>query len=125
MSILRTPAELAAALRQVADDLEALPDATRKRDHIMVTLSIQPDGPADVDRFSVALYGKPGHPQEMSGGSWHHTSHAREHRSGISVPVFCATGNPEVAALKAEIEALRAGRASVKPPAEAGDGDGS
>ena len=85
MSILRTPAELAAALRQVADDLDALPDATRKRDHIMVTLSIQPDGPADVDAFSVALYGQPGHLQEMASGSWHHTSHAREHRSALPI----------------------------------------
>jgi len=121
MSILRTPAELADALRQVAVDLDAMPDATRERNHIMVTLSIQPDDPADVDRFSVALYGEPGHPQEMSGGSWHHTSYLREHRSGVSVPVFCATDNPQVAALKAEIERLRAGQASVKPAAEGGE----
>lgn len=122
MSVVpQTPAQVAAALRMVADDIAAMSDADRVcAGGFTVTVSIQPshsapDRPEWVDRLSTALYGTPGQRRRMPSGTWHHDSPRRSHRSGVDVPVFCGAEDPRVTALRAEVEALRAAGASTRP----------
>ena len=105
----QTPAEIAAALRLIAAQLDAMSDSDAAGTRLAVQLTVQPRTPADVDRYAIALYGVPAQPQAMGSGSWQHTTFPHEsHASGIGVGVFCGVENPELAAARREADELRA-----------------
>ena len=105
-----TAAELAASLRELADKLATL--GAMPVGYPAVTVHIQPYGDSDagtvavIDRFGMALSGRPGTTEQMSSGSFHHAVRATV--SGIRVSVFNEVASPEQRELRAEIERLRA-----------------
>lgn len=108
---------IAADLRRLADSLDAVADLEMQVDPY-VTIGIQPGGTEQqvalrTDAIGRALFGKPGEPQHMSGGTWHYKV---EGRIGvIRFDVYDRISDPkamerdaELESLRAEVEALRA-----------------
>ncbi|MEO3780929.1 hypothetical protein ABGB16_29820 [Micromonospora sp. B11E3] len=104
-----TAAEVAAALRTVADKFAALGEAPLPG--VGVSVDILPHGGEEVEMAAIdliggALYGRPGQTRELSGGIYHHTAGAIV--AGISVTAFTRVTPPAEREMRAELDRLRA-----------------
>src|SRR5262249_10855775 len=100
---MHTPAEVAAALRALADDLDAT--ASLPALDLLVSLDIHvcrwvgtpADRIAAVDAFAVALVGVPGETERMHDGTWHHRLPCKRRNGrakGVSLGVFTVAPAP-------------------------------
>lgn len=124
-----TPAQIATALRVIADQLDAMPSRNLPSP-VTVTVQIQPhqhpdddraERVAQVDRYAMALFGQPGQPRDVHDGHWQHTTSFQgcaAHTSGLPVNVFVGIDPP---APTTEQDAERVVRAILTPDAVAGD----
>ncbi len=115
-STARTPAAVAADLRELADRLDA---AIYEAVDLRVRVTIQPQTITDndtvsvVDALGVALTGTKGRREEMHNGSYHYD--VSGHVGVVSVAVFTGISgpeSPEVAALRAELADAKAALAA-------------
>jgi hypothetical protein len=107
-------AELAATLHGVADDIATLVGRGDLPERWYVGFNMQPlphdltddAKAAAIDAVGEALLGKPGAPQPMSGGTWHH--HVEDRLGSVRVAAYSRVASPEERAQRAEAERLRA-----------------
>jgi len=105
VTYFNTPAQVAAALRAMADDLAAMPAAVLP--DLAVTVDIQAStwGGTDaeriaaVDALSTALVGHPGQSESMPNGTVHHhmSLDFRYRADGLRVAVYTGLTDLEVA----------------------------
>ena len=108
-----TAAEIAAALRQIADRIVGL-----DLPEVHVRVDFQPHGGeavevAAIDAIGVALSGSPGKPREMSNGTYHHD--VRADFGLVTAAAYTSVMAPEERQQMAELERLRARVAEVDP----------
>lgn len=114
----QTAAEIATALRTLADKLAPLGDYALP--DIAVSIDILPLGGeaaaiAAIDQIGNALYGTPGATKELSNGAHHHR--ARGRIAGMAVHAFTSVTAPKEREMRAELERLRAELAAATRPA--------
>lgn len=111
-------AAYAAELHRIADDLNAL--AGRGLAAAYVSIDIHPhraEGTdeqitAEVDAVATALLGRPGETYRLSGGSYHHG--ARNDCEPVRVAVYNSVSDPDTRQRNAELAALRAELAALR-----------
>lgn len=112
-STAKTPAAIAATLREIADQLDTLPADMANTVVGYAGLAIQPlhnagneSKIAVIDAIAQALLGYPGRFQAISNGSFHHD--ASGHVGVVSIGVYGGVESPAERERKAEMALLRA-----------------